>query len=220
MTANNLAPRGSSIVVGSGSYVDPLDIKVSDIKTKDLGDALAKLCRFNGHGRFFWSVAQHSLLVAYIVELLAPKAIERSHDRADAVRYAILHDAAEAYLGDVAAPLKRTPAFQAYRDAEEKVLHTVFKAYGLLPNPDPVIAGVVKEADVIAVSVEASQLLPTKSLEDWVAPKVDTLLVVDIVERFMELAEYEIHQASTSWQHYAGVPTFDLLRGTRELEDV
>lgn len=65
----------------------------SQITVEELANNLSKICRFGGCIKPFYSVAQHSILVAY----LAPPKLFKA---------ALLHDAAEAYLGDVVKPLK------------------------------------------------------------------------------------------------------------------
>ena len=81
----------------TGLRFDLLDPRPEAIDPRDVAHALARLCRFGGHVRRFYSVAQHSLLVAD----LAPLGLELP---------ALLHDASEAYLGDVVAPLEGPPA--------------------------------------------------------------------------------------------------------------
>jgi len=69
--------------------------RADEIDPVDLAMSLSRLARFNGHSRQFYSVAQHCCIVAANVE-------------DDALRLpALLHDAHEAYLGDIVTPLKR-----------------------------------------------------------------------------------------------------------------
>ena len=76
-----------------GNRFYPQNPCVEDIDIEDIAHGLAYTCRFNGQSTAFYSVAQHSLMVADLV--------------ADELKLeALMHDAAEAYLGDVVKPLK------------------------------------------------------------------------------------------------------------------
>lgn len=121
----------------SGRQFYPLDPRVEDIDIEDIAHALARLCRFNGHVKTFYSVAQHSVLVSIEVERAAPShyRLEGYHDAvaqkavwSDALA-GLLHDAAEAYLGDMIRPLK--VSMPAYRDAEQKLEAVIAKRFGL-----------------------------------------------------------------------------------------
>lgn len=79
--------------VHSGRKINLHRPTVDMIDIDDIATALSKICRFGGHTGQFYSVAQHSCLVS----MLAPRDLQRA---------ALLHDAAEAYLGDVIKPLK------------------------------------------------------------------------------------------------------------------
>lgn len=80
-------------------WFDPLDLKPEDVDGRDLAVSLSHLCRFNGHIDKFYSVAQHSIAVARLVEVRG--------GGPPTVLQALLHDAPEAYLcGDVPGPLK------------------------------------------------------------------------------------------------------------------
>ncbi len=83
----------------------------------DIAAGLSKICRFAGQIQYFYSVAQHSV----IVSRLAPPELKM---------VALLHDAAEAYLGDVVKPLKNLLG-QAYTDIEESFERAIFERFDL-----------------------------------------------------------------------------------------
>jgi hypothetical protein len=105
MDAKNIDPRVSlrtSILVGAlgdqPREINLLHPKPSDIRLEDIAYGLAHLPRFNGQTTFVYSVAHHSMLVA--------KLAQRMFGDDATVRAAFLHDAAEAYIGDVISPVK------------------------------------------------------------------------------------------------------------------
>mgnify|MGYP003910789045 CR=1 FL=1 len=92
--------------------MNPFDPDPEQLDAGDIARALANLSRFGGHTRAFYSVAQHSVIVSQLVE-------ERGGDAEDAFA-ALMHDATEAYLGDMPHPIKhRSPLGAAFKDAEE-----------------------------------------------------------------------------------------------------
>jgi hypothetical protein len=114
------------------------------IDLADIAHSLAYQCRFNGHTEAFYSVAQHSVLVA---EYLLEKAPEHA-------LWGLLHDAAEAYVGDVIRPLKRRlPGFVRI---EGPIEAAIAKRFGLC-WPMPVE---IKEADVAVLLGERRDLRP------------------------------------------------------------
>lgn len=106
----------SFIQLQSGKTFDFLNPKPEDITIEDIANALSKLCRFTGHIDRFYSVAEHSVRVANMV----PGAYQRA---------ALMHDATEAFIGDMATPLKRL--VPAYRDIEARVWEAVAKRFNL-----------------------------------------------------------------------------------------
>src|SRR5690606_2723306 len=88
-------PPMSWIVTRSGRKFDLANPTADMVDTADLAHSLSMQCRFNGHTSSFYSVAQHCLLVAELVP--------EEHKLA-----ALLHDATEAYVGDLVRPLKES----------------------------------------------------------------------------------------------------------------
>lgn len=118
-------PDGSIHTV-SGRWLDPLDPDPASIEIGDIAQALANQCRFGGHCRDFYSVAQHCALVA--------DACRARGGSADAALTALLHDAAEAYLVDLPHPLKhRSELGPPFRRAEARLEAAIRERFGLSP---------------------------------------------------------------------------------------
>lgn len=133
----------------TGRRFYPLDPNPADIEIEDIAHGLALQCRFTGQCREFYSVAQHSLIVAALVD--------RPEDRL----WALLHDAPEAYMADVSRPIKHSPMMQPYRDAEAALQRAVAQRFGLPPE----IPESVHRADKLTLAIEAHEVL-TK-VPDW-----------------------------------------------------
>lgn len=127
----------------SGLYVNPLDLKPEDIKIRDIAHHLACYNRFCGATHEPINIAAHSLLVLQIVKY-------RTADTQTCLQ-ALLHDATEAYLGDVTKWLKQSPEMTGYREAEDRA-HVVIMDRFTLPHE---LNHLVKDADRIAVTYEA-----------------------------------------------------------------
>jgi hypothetical protein len=101
----------------SGSTFDFCDVQNSLMHIEDIAHALANTCRYTGHPNRFYSVAEHSIYVAMSV-------------KPEYQLVGLLHDAAEAYVGDVSSPLKAL--LPDYRRIEEKVWKRVVETFKLL----------------------------------------------------------------------------------------
>ena len=129
------------ILTRSGRQFDLLNPTAAMISPHDIGHALARLCRFNGHTLDHYSVAQHSMIVCDLVPL---------KDQLPA----LLHDATEAYLGDMTRPLKAL--MPAYRQIEQRVWHAVCDRFEI----DPILPDSVIRADMVALATERRDLMP------------------------------------------------------------
>ena len=157
------------ILTGNGMRIDYVNPEASQITIVDIAHHLGNICRFTGGTRHFYSVAQHSLFVGKIVydllkEELSAEEME-SVEFYDQILAAVLHDAAEAYINDLASPLKQVIKGK-YGWVENGLLKVIFERYGIdiaYKN------GIVKDADNIACMHERYYLLPAH--KDWQVDK-------------------------------------------------
>ncbi len=125
----------------------PLAPRIDDVAIEDIAHGLAFQCRFNGQTQHFYSVAQHSLIVAGLV----PRRLALA---------ALLHDAGEAYLGDLVKPLKRL--FPEFSRIEAGVMEIIGARFAVSGFDDRAI----KRADLVALATEKRDLMP-HSTETW-----------------------------------------------------
>lgn len=149
----------------SGRRVNPFALRASDIDIDDIAHALANQCRFGGHCRPFYSVAQHSCLVA---DLVAVKGGD-----ATAELWALLHDAPEAYLSDLPHPLKHFSEFgRLYREAEDRLQRAVTEHFGLASDPPAALL----EADRALLAAERVALMA----DTWEWPELEGVEPADV----------------------------------------
>lgn len=172
-TTGRFVPEGW-IETFTGRKVFPLAMTPDQVDLFDIAHSLSLTCRYNGHSAFFYSVAEHSVHVA---RLASP---------ANAL-WGLLHDAAEAYLPDVASPIK--PSIPGFAEMEEQVMRAVAGHFGLSwPQPSE-----VKAIDTAMLLTEAKALLPSQGKSwKWTAyvqsAPVDLQLwsPADAKDRFLE----------------------------------
>ena len=186
---------GPYIELISGKLFYFLDAKETDFVIQDIAHALSNTCRYTGHCSKFYSVAEHSVLVS---KLLSGTEFELA---------GLLHDAAEAYLPDVASPIKQY--LPDYNALEDKLMATISSKWGFEYPLHPA----VKHCDLVMLSTEAHYLIPSKgnSWDLWeyrkrphvddgikpscVEPRVAKSLFLD---RFYELTMKKICSISNS----------------------
>ena len=148
----------------SGRWVNPFDPDPEQLDAGDIARALANQCRFGGHSRVFYSVAQHSVIVSELVE-------ERGGDIED-VFAALMHDATEAYLGDMPHPLKhRSPLGAAFREAEQRLEAVIRERFAIKPDVPE-----IKRADRALLATERRAF----SDEKWHWPELEGVEPLDL----------------------------------------
>jgi hypothetical protein len=124
----------------TGKIVDLRNFTADDVRLADIAHALALINRFTGHSKVPYSVAQHSVMVSHLT-------------RPENALWGLMHDASEAYLGDVARPLKvLVPEYRALEHHVQRVIASVFR----LPWPIPED---VKHADNEALLAEKRDII-------------------------------------------------------------
>lgn len=139
-------PSADCILTFTNRWFAPIDPRVEDIDLRDIAHSLSLLCRFNGHCRCFYSVADHSVRVSEIL----PPAL---------ALWGLLHDAAEAYLSDIPRPIKRR--LHTFSAMEDQLLSVIMPRFGLeMPMPPE-----VHNADNVLLCTEMRDLMGSRV--DW-----------------------------------------------------
>jgi uncharacterized protein len=138
---------GPTIMLHSGAWFDFCAPTSSQFTIEDIAHGLANICRYSGQCRRFYSVAEHSILVSETA-----KGFELE---------ALLHDAAEAFLGDITRPLKQM--LPEYKRIEADVERAILDRFGLIGPLPPQ----VKQADLRVLAAEQKQIMP-EGTDGWV----------------------------------------------------
>lgn len=140
---------GPWIETFSGKKFHLLNPHPDEVCIEDIAHALGNVCRFAGHIKRFLSVAEHSVNVSK----LCP------NDRL----WGLLHDASEAYIGDLSRPMKRlTPVGPPYVEIESRIMRVVCEKFGLPPE----MPAAVHAADNAMLMAEKRALMTTLSWQD------------------------------------------------------
>ena len=146
----------SYITTISGKHFDPMTPDKDLIDIYDIAHSLSNVCRANGHMRFFYSVAQHSIACALEAEACG-------FDR-DIVLGCLLHDGSEAYMSDVIRPLKSAMSF--YLAAEDKMQNMIWEKF-IGHIPDEAEREKIFMIDDIMLSAEFKQLMAEELNDEY-----------------------------------------------------
>jgi hypothetical protein len=132
--------RGDWMQTFTGRAFYPLDPRAEEIDPLDIAHGLSMLCRYGGHTTQFYSVAEHCVLMS--------RAVAPEH-----ALWALLHDATEAYVGDVIRPLKHS--LPEYCAIEDRLALVIAERFGI----DPQCPAEVKLADTRILLDERAAVL-------------------------------------------------------------
>lgn len=161
----------SSIYTNSGQWVDTIDPDPETLLLKDQAHSLSRLCRFNGQCNWFYSVAEHALMVTAI--LLNWGASEEE------MIEGLIHDNSEAYLGDVTSPLKEH--LGDYRVIEARMQKVIREKFGSGEDHSEV----VHRADKLAVALEAAAVFDD-------VPSWASLYIEDNTPPGMDISDFKL----------------------------
>lgn len=150
----------------TGKRVNPMHLDEELIDINDIAHSLALQCRFVGHCLTFYSIAEHSILVADTVTKIRLSYVGTKEGANKTLLAALLHDAAEAYLGDIARPIKHHNAFKQVVEIEKRILGKVMLKY----NCTGADWQLIKKADDIMLATEAKYLM-ADSGKGWYLPE-------------------------------------------------
>lgn len=154
-------PGLNDVETFSGKYINIQRMSSQDISIEDIAHGLSMLCRFAGQCRSFYSVAEHSVLVA--------GEVERNHPgKPGLILEALLHDASEAYVGDIRSPLKKLECMAPIRSMEREIQQRIWEHFGLFHPPES--SKIIGLWDLAVLKCEARELLGSRGY-GWHLPE-------------------------------------------------
>lgn len=163
----------SWITTYTGRHVHPLDPRPEEFCIEDVAHALSMKCRWTGHTRAFYSVAEHSIRVSWFLRDLGFGSQEQLAG--------LLHDAGEAFLPDVASPIKdrmlvarddhQRPGLPlTFRQHEDALVRAICAGIGVPDLPQFMHAECVMHADLVLLATEARDLMHGTTEWNWTPP--------------------------------------------------
>lgn len=149
----NLDKTDDYIETYTGKRLVILDPQPEQIDIEDIAHSLSMQCRYTGHVRKFYSVAEHSYWVSELAERSKP------YDAHFAL-WGLLHDATEAYLADIASPVKQH--LSNYKEIENRLAEVIAERFRIPLTKD--LEDYVKFHDIQILRREAELLMPSKGL--------------------------------------------------------
>lgn len=175
---------GPTMLTHSGRFVHPFAIEPTDVDIDDIAVALSRINRYLGHTKYPYSVAQHCVIVSRLVPRWAAWA-------------GLMHDAPEAYLGDVIAPIKMMLDAR-YKRAEDKAWLAICARYHrnpLMPDQVDYIDKRLRHNEMAALMILPSSLVdqarPIRNgeIESWLRELKPDEAAEEFLARFRQLED-------------------------------
>jgi len=139
----------------SGKRFYPFREDLEGIDIDDIAHSLSMLCRFNGHTKYFYSVAEHSVLIS--------NEVEKRYGDVDLSLCGLLHDASESIISDIPKDIKHSGICEGVIELENKIFERIAEKFSL---KYAYIPKEVKEIDNRILLDEGEQLL-NDGIKDW-----------------------------------------------------
>lgn len=151
MSVETYTCSGSAIKLHSGKYLNLIDPQPDQFDLEDVAVPLGRICRFGGHCKTFYSVAEHSW---HCYDVGRRDGLPNA-----ALRALLMHDATEAFLGDVVRPLKAM--LPDYREIEKRIESVIAARFFVDFKPH---ADLIQEIDLAVLLAERRQLFVPDSV--------------------------------------------------------
>ena len=173
---------GGWMQIANGRIFHPLDPRVNEVYLEDIAQSLSRQIRYNGMSDRAISVAQHSVQCAWLVE--------QTGGSAEIQLAMLMHDAAEAYIGDMIRPLK--VLIPEFAKIEDRIMEVINERYNL-----PTISHkALKYYDNLALAWEKRDIYKSSrewpgmmDVPTWLAPMV-TWRAGEAEMRFVRMFQY------------------------------
>lgn len=177
----------------SGQVIDLADPTTYEFKVEEIDLLLSKLKRFNGFGM---SVANHSVMVADTLYHLTgnPHIALRG----------LLHDSAEAYIGDISTPMKEALGWQVHK-IEDAILAEIHRQLNVINHYNLAVQPLIKLVDVMALHYELNDLIA-----NGIYQPNDLWKPVQNVKIHSSMTSYIERSFLQSFNHYLGLCENDI----------
>lgn len=181
--SEEITRKGDWFMTRSGTAFWPLDPRKEEIFADDIAHGLSNICRWGGHAKTFYSVAQHCFHVSRLIYL---------DTKSSALALVgLLHDASEAYIGDMVTPLKRhIPQFLQIEAVIERM---VMERFGLQEHHsvETGLPDIVKHYDAVMLATEKRDLTCQGRTHTWNVPVKPEIWTVSPWSPELARSEYE-----------------------------